>query len=514
MSTDTKGQGAGTKGAVRGSKPGNDRPFAKKGHKPSYNTSKKPGGAASKSGGKPGVKPQPRRKTAREVALDTLVKVAEAGAYSNLQLNRALQDAELSRQDAGLVTELVYGTIQHQRLLDERLNGLITKGFHKLTPWVLALLRMSAYQLLLLDRIPPHAAVNEAVVIAKRRGHSGISGMVNGVLRNMERSLAELKQPIELADPVKRIGINYSYPDWLVKRWIDSYGEEAAEQICAAGNEPPHSSLRVNPLKLSRDSALRLLAEEGYDASPSAFVAEAVVVSGGGNLAQSSGYGKGLWTLQDESSMLVADVCAPAPGMRVLDCCAAPGGKTTHLAELMGDKGEVIANDVHPHKKQLIDAQAERLGLRIVQAVTGDAMDLPQRYAPESFDVVLLDAPCSGFGVIRRKPEIKWTKSEIDVAAIAEMQAELLNEAAKLVRPGGTLVYSTCTIEREENEEQVMKFLQRHESFSLDVQWPEQVIQPLSAKGAVGEDFGGMVQLLPQQFGSDGFFIARMRRQS
>ncbi|WP_225446598.1 16S rRNA (cytosine(967)-C(5))-methyltransferase RsmB [Paenibacillus rhizovicinus] len=460
----------------------------------------------------PANKPQPRRKTAREVALETLVRVAESGAYSNLQLNRALEDAGLSRPDAGLATELVYGTIQHQRLLDDRLQALITKGFRKLDPWVLALLRMSAYQLLMLDRVPPHAAVNEAVVIAKRRGHSGISGMVNGVLRNMERNLAELKEPVEQANPVQRIGITHSYPDWLVKRWIAAYGEETAERICAAGNERPHSSLRINPLKLSRDKAMQLLADSGFEAQPSALAAEGVVVSGGGNLAQSDGYRDGWWTLQDESSMLVADVCAPESGMKVLDCCAAPGGKTTHLAELMGDRGQVVANDVHPHKQLLIDEHAARLGLRTVHTVVGDAGTLSERFEPDSFDLVLLDAPCSGFGVIRRKPEIKWTKSEADVAAIADLQAKLMDEAAKLVRPGGVLVYSTCTIEQEENEQQVLKFLSSNESFKLDAEWPERVLQPLRANGIVGESFGGMVQLLPQHFGSDGFFIARLKR--
>ncbi|WP_328804015.1 16S rRNA (cytosine(967)-C(5))-methyltransferase RsmB [Paenibacillus glycinis] len=509
------GKGPSANGQASGAKqsaPGGGKRPGKAPTKPGQ-TGKRHGfraGAASKPAPKP--KPEPRRKTAREVALDTLVRVMEAGAYSNLQLNRALQDAGLSKADAGLATELVYGTIQHQRLLDDRLNALITKGFAKLTPWVLALLRMSAYQLLLLDRIPPHAAVNEAVVIAKRRGHSGISGMVNGVLRNMERSLDELRQPIELADPVRRIGIAHSYPDWLVRRWIDGYGEEIAERICASGNERPHASLRINPLKLSREKALELLAASGFEAEPSELAAEGVVVSGGGNLAQSDGYRDGWWTLQDESSMLVADACAPEAGMNVLDCCAAPGGKATQLAELMEDRGQVVANDIHPHKQQLIDEHAARLGLSSVLTVVGDAGKLTERFAPGSFDLVLLDAPCSGFGVIRRKPEIKWTKSEADVAAIASLQAELLDEAAKLVRPGGTLVYSTCTIEQEENEKQVLKFLSRHESYELDAEWPARVLHPLRTNGIIGDEFEGMVQLLPQHFGSDGFFIARLKR--
>ena len=460
-----------------------------------------------------GGEKQHKRLTAREVALQTLIKVSEAGAYSNLQLNRALQDAELSRQDAGLATELVYGTIQFQRTLDDTLRKLITKGFDKLTPWVHSLLRMSAYQMLYLDRIPPHAAVNEAVQIAKRRGHSGISGMVNGVLRSMERQLAELKLPNDSPDPITRIGLTHSYPNWLVKRWVKVYGEAKAEEICAAGNEPPHASLRVNPLMTSREKALELLAFAGYEAQPSPLTPYGIIVSGGGNLAVTDGYINGLWSLQDESSMLVAEVCAPAPGMRVLDCCAAPGGKTSHLAELMNNEGTVIANDVHPHKRKLIEEQAQRLGLTSVKAVTGDALELASQFDADSFDLVLLDAPCSGFGVIRRKPEIKWTKKVEDVTAIAELQSRLIKEAAKLIKPGGTLVYSTCTIERQENEDQIAAFLSEHPSFELDKSWPEKVLAPLRTAGVIDETFDGSVQLLPEHFGSDGFFIGRLKRK-
>lgn len=459
-------------------------------------------------------KPQkPRQLTAREVALHTLIKVAESGAFSNLQLNRTLQEAQLSRQDAALATELVYGTIQRQRTLDYRLNGLVSKGLDKLTPWVLQLLRMSAYQLLFLDRIPAHAAVNEAVVIAKRRGHAGISGMVNGVLRNMERQLASMKSGIDEKDPVKRIGIRHSYPDWLVERWIRTYGEEQTEAICASSNESPHASIRVNRLEATRDEAIQALAEAGFDASPSKLAPSGVVVRGGGNLAVSEGFNKGLWTMQDESSMLVAEVCAPAPGMTVMDCCAAPGGKTTHLAEIMKDQGRVIANDVHPHKRKLIEEQGERLHLRSIRAATGDAGELAEQHGQGGFDLVLLDAPCSGLGVIRRKPEIKWTKTAGDIRDIAVLQRRLLQEAAKLVRPGGRLVYSTCTIAEDENELQIQAFLEGNADFQLDSDWPEEVLAPLRQAGVISADsFKGDVQLLPQHFGSDGFYIARLKR--
>lgn len=454
-------------------------------------------------------------RTPRELALDILVSVAGAGAYSNLKLNQSLQDANLSRADAGLATELVYGTIQHQRTLDYWLTRFVAKGFNKLQPWVHQLLRMSAYQLLYLDRIPVHAAVNEAVSIAKKRGHQGISGMVNGVLRSMDRSRAELvPSAIKAGSPAEKLAILHSYPDWLVKRWLLAYGEQTTEAICAAGNDSPHGSVRVNSVRGTRAAALEQLAELGLDAEASPLAPAGITTRRGGSLVDTDGFREGLWTIQDESSMLVAEVVAPAAGMQVLDCCAAPGGKTTHLAELMGNKGKVWANDLHPHKRQLIIDQSSRLGLTNVEAITSDAAQLSERFASGSMDAVLLDAPCSGFGVIRRKPEIKWTKTAADVAAIADIQRELLEAVSGLVKPGGVLVYSTCTIERSENEEQVEHFLQAHPEFELDRNWPESVIHALQEAGAIDEAFKGYAQLLPQHYGSDGFFIARLLKRA
>lgn len=473
------------------------------------------GGQSPRNGGNSNGARQSRApRSPRELALDTLVKVAETGAYSNLQLNRVLADAQLQRADAGLVTELVYGTIQRQLTLDHWLGQFASKGLKKLEPWVHQLLRMSAYQLLYLDRIPAHAAVNEAVTIAKRRGHQGISGMVNGILRSIDRNRAELTiEAIQDKNPVVRIALRHSYPEWLVKRWVDCYGEETAEAICAAGNSAPHASIRVNSLRSTREQALQQLTSLDYAAELSAVAPAGIVVSRGGNLADTDGFREGLWTVQDESSMLVAEVVGPQPGMQVLDCCAAPGGKTTHLAELMGGKGKVWANDLHAHKRQLIEAQAERLGLANIEANTEDAGHLIERFAPASMDAVLLDAPCSGFGVIRRKPEIKWTKTAGDVSEIAGIQRRLLQAVCGLVKPGGVLVYSTCTIERAENEDQVAAFLTEHPEFELDAQWPPAVLEQLRKVGAIDQAFDGQAQLLPQHFDSDGFYIARMRKR-
>ncbi|OAZ48395.1 16S rRNA (cytosine(967)-C(5))-methyltransferase RsmB [Paenibacillus polymyxa] len=447
-----------------------------------------------------------RKQTAREVALDVLTGVEQEGAYSNLELNRRLQQAGLSASDVGLTTELVYGTVARRNTLDYFLNKFVQKGTAKLQPWVRSLLRMSVYQLVYLDRVPDHAVVSEAVTIAKRRGHQGISGMVNGVLRSMLREPDKLRIPDDLSAE-ERISLEHSHPQWLVKRWIKQYGADTAEAICKANNEPPAVSVRVNTTMTSRDQLLDEMVAKGIDAVPSPVSPYGIVVRSGGNMALTSWYTDGLLSVQDESSMLVAEAVAPEPGMTVLDCCAAPGGKTAHMAELMKDRGRIVANDLHAHKHQLIHEQANRLGLDAVETVTGDALDLKERYAPASFDRILLDAPCSGFGVIRRKPDLRWSKTAEDVRDITQLQHELLDSVAGLLKPGGILVYSTCTIEPDENEGQLARFLSEHPEYELakDHSFPD-----------VNHEMDGIqkgsVQLLPQHFHSDGFYIARLRR--
>ncbi|MCM3698379.1 16S rRNA (cytosine(967)-C(5))-methyltransferase RsmB [Paenibacillus macerans] len=447
--------------------------------------------------------------SARSVALEVLTAVEQEGAYSNLLLNGALQKSGLSGPDAGLATELVYGTIQRLNTIDFFLAPFVTKGLGKLAPWVRNLLRLSFYQLHYLDRIPPHAAVNEAVNIAKKKGHQGISGMVNGVLRSVLRRKEELTLPEDLL-PVSRIALAHSHPEWLVARWIEQYGEATAEAICRANNEPPAVSVRVNRTRTSREEMLRLMEGQGLTASASPISPDGIIVHSGGNMALTSWYREGLISVQDESSMLVAEAVDPQPGMSVLDCCAAPGGKTCHMAEILEGGGEVVANDIHPHKAKLIEDHAGRLGLGNVRALSGDAMKLSDRFGPEAFDRILLDAPCSGLGVIRRKPDLKWAKTPGDIGEIAGVQQGLLDAVSGLLKPGGILVYSTCTIEPRENAEMVRRFLDRHPEFALAAEEPAGWGQrPLAeAAGRVAEG----LQILPQDFHSDGFYIARLRK--
>lgn len=447
-----------------------------------------------------------KRIGAREVALEILTRIDEHRSYSNLELKNVLVQHDLASADVGLVTELVYGTIQRRLTLDTVISRFVKGGTAKLQPWVLNLLRLSLYQVRYLDRVPERAAVHEAVEIAKQRGHQGIASMVNGVLRSVIRQPETWDTPPQ-GNKVEQLSYIESHPAWLVKRWIKLYGEEAARAICAANNRPPHASVRVNRLKITADELLEKLREQYPQADYSQVSPDGLVISG--HAAGTSWFHEGYLSVQDESSMLVGPALHAQPGMRVLDACAAPGGKTTHIAELMQNQGEIIACDVHPHKRELIEQNANRLGVTIIKTMVADAADLPQQGLGQ-FDRILLDAPCTGFGVIRRKPDIRWNKQPEDIKEISEIQWHLLQQVSQLLKPGGLMVYSTCTIDPKENQDMILRFCQEHPEFELDktlqADLPERIRELMTENS-------GYVQILPHHFNSDGFFISRIRRK-
>ncbi|MDY7223053.1 16S rRNA (cytosine(967)-C(5))-methyltransferase RsmB [Halalkalibacterium halodurans] len=445
-------------------------------------------------------------KSVREVALETLVQIEKSQAYSNLLLNQKIKQANLEPRDIGLLTELVYGTVQRQKTLDYYIASFVAKGKRKLEDWVRILLRLSVYQLVYLDKVPPHAIIHEAVNIAKKRGHKGISGLVNGVLRSMQRQGMPPFAAIE--DKVKRLAVEYSYPEWLVKRWIDQYGEEETVSICEEMLLPPKVTARVNVRKRTVEEALERLEHEGVQAKNGVLSDDAIVVDKG-TITSTRLFQDGELTIQDESSMLVARAVAPRPGERILDACAAPGGKSTHMAERMDGEGTIVSLDMHRHKVKLIEEQAKRLGLDNIKAQTLDARKAREVFADEPFDRILVDAPCSGLGVIRRKPDIKWTKREADMKAIRNVQLDILSSVANLVKPGGLLIYSTCTIDQLENEQVIAEFMEAHGEFSID----DTVLDRLpAAVQATCNIRGGMVTILPHHFGTDGFFITCLKK--
>jgi len=438
----------------------------------------------------------------RSAALDVLLKVSREGAYSQLALHHAIEKSGFHSQDTALLTQMVYGTIQWRLTLDYHLKPFLKKGA-RTKPWVKELLRLSVYQLAFLDKIPHHAVVNVAVEIAKKRGGQRVSGFVNGVLRAYIRTGGPDVQTIQ--DAWERKEILHSHPRWLLKRWTSQYGEEATVAICKANHTPPDVTIRVNRLKWDRKACLSTLREAHFDVKEGNLSPDAIVLKKG-KIIDHPIYKEGKVTIQDESSMLVARALDAKPGQRVLDACSGPGGKTTHIAELMDDTGEILALDIYEHKIGLVRSQAARLGLSSIKTMVADARRTGEIFPKESFDRILIDAPCSGFGVIRRKPEIKYEKTAEDVASISRLQREILDANAPLLKKSGVLVYSTCTIDKEENVFAVQDFLKTHPDFTIDTSLVERLPEVVREKSLWFAD--GMCQILPQHFGTDGFFIA------
>ena len=431
----------------------------------------------------------------RDAALTILLAVDKNQAYSNLLLHQTIEKYKIDAKDRGLLTELTYGTLQHKLTLDYYLEPFI-KG--KVDIWVRWLLRLSLYQMHYLSKIPAHAAVNEAVEIAKRRGHKGIASLVNGVLRSILRE--GVRSLDEIENEVERLAVATRHPQWLVERWVKSYGFEKTREMLEENNIPPAQTARVNVTKASVEEVLTTLEREGVKAKRSEYVPECIYLLSG-QAARTGAFRNGLITIQDESSMLPATVLNPRPGMKVLDMCAAPGGKTTHMAEKMNNEGSILATDLHPKKLDLIEENTARLGLTIVQTAPIDGRKAAEYLKTEDYDAILVDAPCSGLGVMRRKPDIKYTKREEDLQSLQTIQLNILKNAVQLLKVGGKLVYSTCTVDKEENEGTVKAFLANHpemEAVALE-NLPEQLMT---------KQQDGMLQVFPQDIGSDGFFVA------
>lgn len=446
------------------------------------------------------------KKNVREVALEILLQIEKNQAYSNLLLNQSIKREGLHEKDVGLLTEIVYGTIQRKNTLDFYLEHFVKNKLKKLDVWVLVLLRLSLYQIVYLDRVPERAVVHEAVEIAKKRGHKGISSMVNGTLRSFLREGTPTLDAV--TDETEKLSIELSHPKWLVKRWTEQFGHEKTVEICKTNAKPPSVTARLNKI-LAEDLNVVIdkLSKEGVKAEQGDLSIDALKIVKG-QLPTTNLYKEGWLTIQDESSMLVARALGPKSGMRVLDSCAAPGGKTTHIAELMNGEGEIYALDLHEHKVRLIDEQARRLKLLNITTMATDSRKASEIFEKESFDCILVDAPCTGLGVIRRKPDIKWQKKAEDINKIAEIQKDIIEAVAPLLKPGGRLVYSTCTIDVYENEYIVRDFLRKHPEFSFDETLKDRLPKQLEKMSSKG-----MVQLLPSDFDTDGFFIASLKKK-
>lgn len=411
----------------------------------------------------------------RKTAFQVLKDVEIDGAYSNLSLNNFI--SENKADNPAFVRELVYGVLKRRKTLDFYLEQLIASGLKKVKKSDLILLRMGAYQLKYMDSVPEYAAVNETMKLARAYA-KGRDKFINGVLRNFTRK--ELEEP---ASPE----IIYSMEKWIIDLWEKAYGPEETLKILSAMNDTPELSIRVNLMKTDRKSLRELLENEGFAVKESDYSERALMIQGSG-LLSTEAFAKGMFSVQDISSIVCSDSLETAPGMRVVDMCAAPGGKTIATAELMNNQGSILACDIYEHKLQLIENSAERAGIEIIETMCHDGTALNESLK-ETADRIICDVPCSGLGVFRRKPEIKYKKPE-GMKELYDIQKRILDNAAEYLKRGGIIVYSTCTINPEENGRQIEKFMERNHEFEL-----------------VEEK-----QFFPYM-GADGFYIAKMRRK-
>lgn len=441
----------------------------------------------------------------RQLASEILAKVDTDNAYLDALLEKIFLSAGLEERDRALLTEITYGTLRWRGTIDARLARYVRRPLNQLDPLVRSLLQLTCYQLLYLERVPPYAAVNEAVEIAKRAGGQKAAGFVNAVLRNL---LRERHTPSALPDePISTLAIQYSHPEWLVRRWVDQFGIDQAVALLKANNQKPPLVVRANRLKCTREELLERFARAGIDAAPVCFTPDGISLAGGGLVDKLPGFLEGQFQVQGAASQLLGYLVGPLPGERILDACAAPGGKSTHMAEIMADRGEIIALDKSASGVEKIRANASRLELRSISALAADVAQPLGAIATPAFDRVLVDAPCSGLGTLRAHPEIKWRRGEQDIRRLARLQLEILGAAAAYLRPGGILVFSTCTLTHEENEHNVRAFLAEYREFEL--QEAARYLPPQAAHIVIGPFF----QALPHRDDTDGFFAARMRRK-
>ncbi|MBQ7975703.1 MAG: 16S rRNA (cytosine(967)-C(5))-methyltransferase RsmB [Clostridia bacterium] len=435
----------------------------------------------------------------REAALKVLFKIDYEGAYSNLALKGGLEG--LKTADRALATRIVYGCVSMKITLDYIISLYSKTKIQKLSRSVLELLRMGIYQIMFMDRIPDSAAVNESVKLAAKYENRS-RGFINAILRRVSAEKDKIEYP---AEPVEYLRTRYSFPKKLCEKLIAEFGADFASELIKSFSSEPETVIRVNNLRTDRESLIKALKEQGLSAAPVAELPQGVVISGG-DIAGIDEFKKGMFTVQDTAAQLACTVLNPIPDDTVFDLCAAPGGKTTYLAELMENRGEITAFDIHPHKTVLVEDAAERLGIDIITACAADTSVYRSSMAKRA-DKVLVDAPCSGLGIIRRKPDIKWNRE--DTSGLPQIQKKLLENGAEYLKSGGELVYSTCTVLSEENEKVVEAVLAEYpelETVDITSLLPEKFRKP-SAKQ-------GYITLFPHTDGTDGFFICKIRKKS
>ena len=435
---------------------------------------------------------------ARECALSVLVACRRNGAWADAALKAQLGKCALSAQDAALCSRIVYGVMQNELLLNWYLSAYCTQKLDHLQPPLANILRIGAYQILFLDKVPDHAAVSESVELCRTNGRSAASGLVNAVLRKVAQNKSNLP-PLPEGN-IARLSIAYSHPQWLVKKLVSLLGVEEAERFLRIDNEAAPMTVQVNPLKTDADALARELAGDGVKAVPHGWVPDCFELSGTGDLTTLTAFYQGRFTVQDAAAKLVTYAAGFEKGQDVLDVCAAPGGKSFAAAFAMENEGHILSCDLHENKLRRIREGAQRLGITCIETAAADGRTFREEWAGR-FDTVLCDVPCSGLGIIRKKPDIRY-KDVHEFKALPDIQRAILENSARYVRPGGVLVYSTCTVLPEENENVTDAFLSSH---------PEFIYEEFSLPN--GEAAPGYLTLWPQRNGTDGFYLSRMRRR-
>ena len=436
----------------------------------------------------------------RNTALKILYDVETDLSYLNLKLKSAFENAELTSVDKRFITELVHGVVKMKINLDYIISKFSKLKLKKISPWVINILRMGVYQIYYMDKVPTSAAVNESVKLAKKYANQGAVGFVNGTLRAISKC-DKIEYP---NDKTEFLSVKYAFPMWICKRWINDFGFVKAENIMISSNGRPNVYFRTNNLKTDVVSLKKKLEDEGvicdiYQNDCLKNIDYCLVPDKTGNISSLDAYKKGLFYVQDVGAAEIVEVLAPEKGETIIDMCAAPGGKTTHIAEKMDNEGKIYAFDVYEHKIKLISDNAKRLGITIIDASLGDGLIYNENLS-EIADRVLVDAPCSGLGIISRKPDIKYLRKEEDIESLADISYNILLNASKYVKKGGTIVFSTCTIDKVENENVIDKFLAENKEFYLD---------PIIEYDNVNK---GYITLYPSK-DNDGFFICRIKRR-
>jgi 16S rRNA (cytosine967-C5)-methyltransferase len=456
----------------------------------------------------------------RQLVLFAL-KDLETGSFTDIVVERLLTKFELSAVDRNLFTELVNGIVRRKRTLDAIIDQLAKQPAHRQPPHLRQLLRLGIYQLRYLDRIPDSAAVNTTVDLAKTNDLGGLAGVVNGILRQYIRLRDQREEILDLPeDPVSRLGILHSFPDWLIEQWIAELGSIETEQLCQAFNRSPSIDLRVNTLKIDvdlpsetpkieklqqqRDKLIDIFHTTGIAAIPIPDLPQGLRFVGNvGAISQLPGYQEGWWTIQDSSAQLVTHLLDPQPHELIIDACAAPGGKTTHIAELMGNTGQVLALDKTASRLKKLQQNLMRLQLDSVKILTGNSCGFSE--LTNTADRVLLDAPCSGLGTLHRRADARWQKTPEQIRELAQLQAQLLANTATWVKPGGVLVYATCTVCSIENEEIILPFLKTHPDWQIELPSADSPLASLVSDP-------GWIKVWPHRQQMDGFFMVKLRR--